>query len=568
METKMGRAFFGVLFFVFIIKVFATSKPFDEEKLDKIIEKVMACRKNVAFNLAIVEREHIILTKGYGISNLEKNKTMTANTQIGIASLTKAFTTLLLSDILRQSKFTWGTPIKQILKEKFSLSDWFRTEQVTLRDLAAHKVGIQPDNMARLNPRLNRKSVVKFLRFLKPIREYRNSFYYNNILYGFLSRLTEVVDGDEKTWERLMEDQIFTPLNMTNTTFGHTTNLNDSNMALPYLNYNGKLRKVDPFITKRFSSIGGSGSIMSTANDMAKWLSYLLNPSRFPGAPFNKSLTETFEESNVIKETSSSKLYRRPLSPVTYSFHEYGLGWRTGFYRGYKQILHTGTSWGYGALLTLIPDQSIGIYTGVTNPESGYHGRRAVHMYIMDQLLGKESFLNESNICSFPVPYKRPNKYKTMQSFPTAFSSSDTEGTYGNFAYGNLTIKSSNNQLILIYGDAQANITEGYWKLKTTSGSTNLKLNMAGEGEKALWPIVMRLTLKRSRASEKFQNIVVSSFDRNNPPVFIRDLKFQDAPPPPTCPCSPTSSISDSLHPFSILTLLFSGLLINYYTLI
>lgn len=29
-------------------------------------------------------------------------------------------------------------------------------------------------------------------------------------------------------------------------------------------------------------------------------------------------------------------------------------------------VLHTGTSWGYGALLTLIPDLDISIYTSIS----------------------------------------------------------------------------------------------------------------------------------------------------------------------------------------------------------
>lgn len=488
-----------------------------------------------------------------------------------MASLTKAFSTILLSDILRQSKFSWDTTIKDIMGESFSMYDWFRTEKVTLRDLAAHKVGIPPNNYARFNPKLNLKSIVKILRFLKPTREYRNSYYYNNILYGFLSRLTEIVDGDKNSWEDLMQNRIFTPLNMSSTTFGHKVNYSDPDLGSPYLMYNNTPRRVDKFITQQYSKIGASGSIMSTAKDMAKWLSYLLNPNDFSGAPLNESIAETMKKTNIIPDSPASEMYHKPYFNVSNTFNEYGLGWRIGFYRGYKQILHTGTSWGYGALLTLIPEKSIGIYTGVTNPEAGYYGRRAVHMYIMDQLLGYEPFIDINNVCKLPAPHRRSTRYHPK--FKTAprlkgIKNTDFEGIYGNFAYGNLTIKSENNELRLIFGDEKEYISEGYIQLTILEGSTQLEQKMAGIGSSKIWPVNLKLKFTRSKESENFQNIIIESFQRDSPPKFIRNLKLKDAPPPPKCPCSQTSSKSNSLHPFSILTLLFSGLLINYRTLI
>lgn len=487
-----------------------------------------------------------------------------------MASVTKAFSTILLSEIFRESKFSWDTPIKDIIKESFSMPDWLRTEQITLRDIASHKVGIPPNNYARFNPRLNMKTIVKILRFLKPTREFRNSYYYNNILYGFLSRMTEVVNDDKNSWEDLMKKKIFDPLQMSNTTFGHKANYDKFDIATPYLWQNNSFRKIDKFMSQQYSQIGASGSIMSSANDMAKYITYLLNPNEFPEAPHNKSVYETMKKRNVIPDTKDSNLYRRPLSPVTNTFNEYGLGWRIGFYRGYKQILHTGTSWGYGALLTLIPDQSIGIYTGVTNPEFGYYGRRAVHMYIMDQLLGGKPFLNETNVCSFPETHRRSTRYNKLPTAdrPKDIQNEDLEGTYGNFAYGNVTIKSSSDKLILIFGDSLANISAGYIELNTMPGSTNLNLKMSGEGREKIWPVVLQLTFTRSKPSDSFKKMIIQSFQRDSPPVFTKNLKYEDAPPPPKCPCSTTSSISNSLRPFSILALLFSGLMINYCTLI
>lgn len=65
------------------MEVSTTPKTLDTEKLDKIIEEVMGCRENVAFNLAVVKEKDVIYTKGYGKSNIKQNKNMTADTKLG-----------------------------------------------------------------------------------------------------------------------------------------------------------------------------------------------------------------------------------------------------------------------------------------------------------------------------------------------------------------------------------------------------------------------------------------------------------------------------------------------------
>ena len=72
---------------------------------------------------------------------------------------------------------------------------------------------------------------------------------------------------------------------------------------------------------------------------------------------------------------------------------------------GLPLVMHTGTSWGYGGLLTLLPDVGLGIFSAITGPDSKYFGRKAAHLYIADRLLGEEPWLNHTTACSFPEPW-------------------------------------------------------------------------------------------------------------------------------------------------------------------
>ncbi len=97
------------------------------------------------------------------------------------------------------------------------------------------------------------------------------------------------------------------------------------------------------FFSREWGALGGSGSVLSSANEMAEWLHVQLNYGT------SQTGTRVFPE-EVIKEThdpvngypSSSSYWLRPNIPITLDDSKYALGWRTGFYRGKDNLLSRG----------------------------------------------------------------------------------------------------------------------------------------------------------------------------------------------------------------------------------
>ena len=56
---------------------------------------------------------------------------------------------------------------------------------------------------------------------------------YNNLMYGMLSYVSEIIGGD--TWEDLMTSLLFQPTGMEGTTFTHVADLTREDIATPYL---------------------------------------------------------------------------------------------------------------------------------------------------------------------------------------------------------------------------------------------------------------------------------------------------------------------------------------------
>ena len=83
------------------------------------------------------------------------------------------------------------------------------------------------------------------IRFFDRKQPFRNSYRYNNLMYGLISYITEVVGG--ASWEDLMTSHIFRPLDMNSTTFTHVISEDEARekMAVPYLRtYEGEWRSI------------------------------------------------------------------------------------------------------------------------------------------------------------------------------------------------------------------------------------------------------------------------------------------------------------------------------------
>ena len=90
------------------------------------------------------------------------------------------------------------------------------------------------------------------------------------------------------------------------------------------------------FSSERFTDLGAAGGILSTANDMAKWINMHIKKG-------NNSDGETVVKESILQPTYTplntmppawSQSYVKPNTPVTHVTENYGLGWMIGKYSG------------------------------------------------------------------------------------------------------------------------------------------------------------------------------------------------------------------------------------------
>ena len=109
--------------------------------IDSVIEQELKTFQVPGVAVAVVVGDEVVLSKGYGLRDVEKKLPMAAETQMPIASVTKQFTVAALGTLVRQGKLDWDKPVREYLPD-FRMHNEYATSHITPRDLVTHRSGL------------------------------------------------------------------------------------------------------------------------------------------------------------------------------------------------------------------------------------------------------------------------------------------------------------------------------------------------------------------------------------------------------------------------------------------
>lgn len=201
-----------------------------------------------------------------GAADVDAKRGNTLDTQFYAASLSKQFTAIALLQLVANGKLRLQDDIRGHLPE---FPDYGRT--ITVEMLLHHKGGIVDQlNVAVIEGRLDASRIMradalamlqrqKTLRFVPGTR-----FEYSNGGYLLLSEIVERVSGEP--FESYVSTHVLKPLGMTRSFMMRNARSTDANLARGYGQSDGK-----PALSDKYPSFGGSGGLVTTLNDLAKW---------------------------------------------------------------------------------------------------------------------------------------------------------------------------------------------------------------------------------------------------------------------------------------------------------
>lgn len=306
--------------------------------------------------VAVVLRGEVVFAAGYGLRDVAEDLPVDADTLFAIGSTTKAFTTFGIELAAAEGLLDWDEPVRTYLPT-LRLIDPLAEQQLTLRDMCAHRSGLpRHDLVWYANPELTREGMLGRLAHLEPTVGFREAWQYNNLMFATAGLALERVSGG--SWEEWTRARILEPLGMERTRFGLVETLATDNHALPHDRKRGKFVAID---MRDLTQIGPAGSIHSSANDMARWVTLLLDGGEFEGT----QLLSPGHFANLVQPVTTFG----GITPASEGPTAYALGWMVDSHEGHLRIHHGGGIDGFTTQVELYPGDELGIFT-VTNRAS------------------------------------------------------------------------------------------------------------------------------------------------------------------------------------------------------
>lgn len=363
------------------------------------------------------------------------------NSPIYIASSTKAFTGTLLK-ILDQKKILDLNKSLNDYLPQLNYNDSIDTKKITIKSLLNHTHGTFSTSMTWKTAYLGYSGKNEEL-----INDLNNDFLYDpsgkfrysNVGPIIAGMIVESVTGN--TWKTEMKNYIFSPLEMENT----SANVSDYNLQKirPSLSISKERGIIEKGFYKKDITMHAAGGIISTINDLSKWLSANIR-----------------EDSSLLDKNSWSQLHTSTTSQdkkyFTYNRTGYSLGWDIADYQKEKILTRFGNLAGISFHMSFMPEKKIGIIA-FSNDNRAYvlphlmanyaynliNASPADSIYRNEKQIFEKSFKNENEI-SYPkdsqllteskVTDKIVGTYKNNENWPTIFI--DKKENYYNFKWG------------------------------------------------------------------------------------------------------------------------------------
>jgi len=210
-------------------------------------------------------RGEVVLRRGYGMAQMDLGIPVAPEQVFEIGSVTKQFTASLVLRLAEQGKLALSDPIT-----KFFPQMSFGGATVTLEQLLSHTSGVpnytdMPEWIPRWREDMSRETLFALFED-KPLDFPPGTLWnYSNSGFILLGGVIEKVTG--KSYEEVVEQELFLPLGMKDSRYGHQEEIVRGRVAGYVKGPEGWANAPYLSLTQPFSA----GSLMSTVDDLARW---------------------------------------------------------------------------------------------------------------------------------------------------------------------------------------------------------------------------------------------------------------------------------------------------------
>jgi len=328
-------------------------------------------RSDIAGASVLVMKDgNVLLQKGYGYADVKAKRPVDpATTIFRLASISKLFTWVSVMQFVEQGKLNLDADVNQYLdfhirSAPHSVSD----KPITLRNLMTHTGGFEESisNILLTDPK---KAVT--LRDVLIQNQPKRIFppgevpAYSNYGVGLASYIVQRASGEP--FEQYVAEHIFRPLGMNHSSFYQP--LPKDLEKLPSEGYRGNTTK--PTVGFEIFNPVGAGGISSTATDMGRFGSALLNGGTLDGKQILKPETLAMMWTPQFQANNQ-------LPPICMGFYQ---EWRNGL----RWIGHEGDLIAFHSLFFVEPTQKLVLFVSYNSAGGGDQPRPEIIRFFSDR---------------------------------------------------------------------------------------------------------------------------------------------------------------------------------------
>lgn len=286
--------------------------------------------------VGVAQQGRTLLTRGYGMANLETGTPITAETIFESGSVAKQFTASAILLLMSEGKLRLDDHVQKYLPE---LPTYGRP--MTIRHLLSHTSGLREwSNLVALDgwPRgtaVHTQDHVLEAVFSQKEVNYPVGDHYSYTNSGFLLLVTIVERVSGMPFTRFTTERLFKPLGMTSTSWR-----DDFARIVPGRAQAYSRRGSSWVLDTPFDNVVGAGGMLTTVGDWLKWNDAL--DKRTLGG----WLVDSLEYQATL--TSGRKI-------------SYAMGLTVNNWRGEREVSHSGSTGGYSTYLLRLPARGVSV---------------------------------------------------------------------------------------------------------------------------------------------------------------------------------------------------------------
>lgn len=312
--------------------------------------------------IAIIKNGEIIIQKGYGYSNIEKEIKVTSSTGFNIGSISKTVAAWGVMKLVQEGKIDLDAPAEKYLTRWHLPKSKFDSDKVTIRRLLSHTAGLSLHGYPGWSPKDNLPTIEESLNGknngperVEIIMEPGTKWKYSGGGFSILQLIIEEVT--KQKFEDYMQVEILNPLGMINSSY----TIDEKILKASSLEYNNFGEEID---FELFTAQAAAG-LHTNIEDFTKFAHASLYASK---------------NNKKHQQILSSSYIQQMMEPAPASNGRYGLGYSVDSIQETSVTLrgHGGANSGWHAYLQVDPVTNDG-FIMVTNGGAGHNIYRQIY---------------------------------------------------------------------------------------------------------------------------------------------------------------------------------------------